>query len=73
MYLKQNPLNLDTIAYKGHEDPPQILNFIRKYINPEKLYKQVLHKKIMMLYEINLVGMNLQIHQKLWKDFFDFE
>ena len=48
---KQNPLNLDTIAYKGHEDPPQILNFIRKYINPEKLYKQVLHKKIMMLYE----------------------
>ena len=21
------------------------------YINPEKLYKQVLHKKIMMLYE----------------------
>jgi len=51
VYLKQNPLNLDTIAYKGHEDPPQILNFIRKYINPEKLYKQVLHKKIMMLYE----------------------
>ena len=26
------------------------LDFIRKYINHDKLYKQALHKKIMMLY-----------------------
>ena len=51
VYLKQNPLGLNTIAYKGHEDPIELLDFIRKYINHVKLYKQALHKKIMMLYE----------------------
>ena len=51
VYLKQNPLGLNTIAYKGYEDPIEVLDFIRQYINPEKLYKQALHKKIMMLYE----------------------
>jgi len=51
IYLKQNPLGLKTIAYKGYEDPPEILDFIRQFINPNKLYKQALHKKIMMLYQ----------------------
>ena len=50
VYLKQNPLGLNTIAYKGYEDPPEILQFIRKFINHDKIYKQALHKKIMMLY-----------------------
>jgi len=51
VYLKQNPLGLSTIAYKGHEDPPEVLDFIRKYIHHTKLYDKALHKKIMMLYE----------------------
>ena len=51
VYLKNNPIGLETIAYKGYEDPPQILDFIKKFINAEKIYKQILHKKIMMLYE----------------------
>jgi len=51
VYLKENPLNLPTMAYKGHEDPPEVLEFIRQFINVEKIYNQVLHKKIMMLYE----------------------
>ena len=50
VYLKNNPIGLETVAYKGHEDPPQILDFIRQYIHPDKIYKQALHKKIMMLY-----------------------
>ena len=51
VYLKQNPLGIDTIAYKGYEDPPEVLQFIRQYINAKKLYEKALHKKIMMLYE----------------------
>ena len=51
VYLKENPLNLPTIAYKGHEDPPEVLDYIRTYIDPQKLYDKALHKKIMMLYE----------------------
>ena len=51
VYLKPNPIGLQTIAYKGYEDPPEILDFIRQFINPNKLYKQALHKKIMMFYQ----------------------
>ena len=39
------------LTYKGYEDPPEILSFIKQYINHDKIYKQALHKKIMMLYE----------------------
>ena len=35
----------------GYEDPPEIMKFIRDFINPKKLYKQALEKKIMMFYE----------------------
>ena len=51
VYLKNNPIGLQTIAYKGYEDPPEIISFIKQFINSDKLYKQALHKKIMMLYE----------------------
>ncbi len=51
VYLKQNEFNLSVIAFKGYDDAPQIIDFIKKHINTEKIYRQVLHKKIMMLYE----------------------
>ena len=51
VYLKNNPIGLNTIAYKGHEDPPEIISFIREFINHDKIYRQALHKKIMMLYD----------------------
>ena len=51
VYLKTNSLGLNTVAYKGYEDPPEIMKFIRDNINPSKLYRQALQKKIMMFYE----------------------
>jgi len=51
VYLKNNPLGLQTVAYKGYADPPQILDFIKENIDPNKIYKQMLYKKIMVLYE----------------------
>ena len=51
VYLKQNPLGIETIAYKGHEDPPEVLDFIREYIHPDKIYTKALYKKIMRLYK----------------------
>jgi hypothetical protein len=50
-YLKENPLKFDTICYKGHEDPKQVLDYITQYINTDKIYKQALSKKVKMLYE----------------------
>ena len=50
-YLKDNPFKFDTICYKGHEDPKEVLDYIKKYIDTDKIYKQALAKKIKMLYE----------------------
>ena len=51
VYLKQNEFGLSVIGFKGYDDAPKIIEFIKKHINTDKIYKQVLHKKIMMLYE----------------------
>jgi len=51
VYLKQNELGLESCAYKGYEDPPQIIDFIKKHIDYKKMYAQMLEKKIMMFYE----------------------
>jgi DNA polymerase elongation subunit (family B) len=50
-YLKDNPFKFETICYKGHEDPPQVLDYIKQYIDTDKIYKQALAKKVKMLYE----------------------
>jgi DNA polymerase elongation subunit (family B) len=50
-YLKDNPLKFDTICYKGHEDPKQVLDYITQYIDTDKIYKQALSKKVKMLYQ----------------------
>ena len=51
VYLKQNEFGLSVMGFKGYDDAPKIIEFIKKHINTDKIYKQVLHKKIMMLYE----------------------
>jgi hypothetical protein len=39
------------LCYKGHEDPKEVLDYIKQYIDTDKIYKQALAKKIKMLYE----------------------
>ena len=51
VYLKQNELGLESCGYKGYEDPPEIIEFIKKHIDHKKMYTQMLEKKIMMFYE----------------------
>jgi DNA polymerase elongation subunit (family B) len=51
VYLKNNPLGLASCAYLGHEDPPKILEFIKQYIDINKIYTQALKKKLNMFYE----------------------
>jgi DNA polymerase elongation subunit (family B) len=50
VYLKDNPFKLDVVGYKGHEDPKEIMDFIKKYINYDKMYEQALTKKLNMFY-----------------------
>ena len=51
VYLKKNQYGLETLAYKGHEDPIEILSFIRESVNYDKIYSKSLKKKITMFYD----------------------
>ena len=62
VYLKQNPLSLAVLAYKGNEDPPEILQYIKKYIDVDKLYNQALKKKIRMFYDA--MGYGLPVDER---------
>jgi len=51
VYLKDNEFGFDTIAYKGYEDPPQILDLIKNKIDHSRMFEQAMSKKIGMFYE----------------------
>ena len=48
IYLKQNPLSITQIAFKGYDDPPKIMDFIKENIDYDKLFESALVKKIKM-------------------------
>jgi len=50
-YLKQNPLGLKTVAFKGYDDPPEIINFIEEYIDYDRIFEGALKKKLDMFYD----------------------
>ena len=51
IYLKNNSIGMETIAFKGHEDSPKVIKFIKDYADYEKMYEKALEKKIAMFYE----------------------
>ena len=51
VYIKNNEFGFDVIGYKGYEDPPQILDFIKTNIDHTKMFEQAMSKKIGMFYE----------------------
>ena len=51
VYLKSNSYGLETIAFKGYEDPDEIMDFISEHIDYDRLYKGAMEKKIKMFYE----------------------
>tara|TARA_B100001123_G_scaffold430329_1_gene550116 strand:+ start:735 stop:3260 length:2526 start_codon:yes stop_codon:yes gene_type:complete len=50
IYLKNNSYGIEAIAFKGYDDPPEIMDFIKQYANYDKLYKGAMEKKIIMFY-----------------------
>jgi len=51
IYLKPNSMNVKQIAFKGYDDPPKIMEFIKQNVDYEKLFTRALEKKIRMFYE----------------------
>lgn len=71
-YLKKNEFGIDKIAFRGYDDPPQILEFIEKYIDRKKIYEAELRTKIENIYEA--IGWKMPSHAtKLAQQFFKFE
>ena len=51
VYLKENTFGFDAIAFKGHEDPREILELIKNHIDHNKMYEQAMSKKLGMFYK----------------------
>jgi DNA polymerase elongation subunit (family B) len=49
-YLKDNPYRIDVIGFNGYNDPPEILEFIEKYIDRDGLFDSVMKNKLESLY-----------------------
>ena len=45
-YMKKNPLGIDALAFKGYDDPKEIMDYINQYVNHSKLFEKALKKKI---------------------------
>lgn len=51
VYLKDNPLFLESAAFRGYEDPDEIIEFIHKYIDYDKIFETDLEQKFNDFYE----------------------
>jgi len=50
-YLKKNPMNLNSIAMKGYEDPQPIVDFVNQYIDHDKIFKSSFENKLNDFYD----------------------
>jgi hypothetical protein len=50
VYLAQNPFGLDGLAFRGDNDPEEIMEFIRNYIDYDKIFEGELLNKLQDFY-----------------------
>ena len=50
-YLKENPYRIDTIGFNGYNDPPEIMDFIEKYIDRDGIFDSVIKNKLENVYQ----------------------
>lgn len=50
-YLKENPYHFDTIAMRGYDDPPEIVEFLARYIDKDKIFNNSLVSKLTTIWE----------------------
>jgi len=71
VYLKNNPLGLETLAFKNYNDPPEIVEFLEQYVDKGELYMAELENKIIDFYKA-LKWEKPSEEKKNAKKFFDF-
>ena len=72
VYLKTNELGLETCALKGYNDPDEVLEFIKKYIDYDKIFKSELENKLSAFYGAMKWGRLPEKNAKIISKFFDF-
>jgi len=72
VYLKTNPSGLGAIAFKNYDDPEGVMEFIRKYIDYDKIFNRELHNKLSSFYEALKWGQVPNHDMKQINKFFDF-
>jgi hypothetical protein len=69
--LKPNPYKIDVIGFNGYNDPPEIIEFIEKYIDKEGLFDSIIKNKIENLYQD--LGWGAVVLNKNINKFFSFD
>jgi len=70
-YLKQNPFGLDAVGFKGYNDPEEIMDLVKTYIDYDKIFERELLKKLEDFYGALGWGEVLS-SQKTAEQFFQF-
>jgi len=71
VYLKNNPLGLDTVAFKDYNDPKEIMDFVEQYVDRDKLYVSDMENKVDDFYTA-LKWQKASIESLTAKKFFSF-
>jgi DNA polymerase elongation subunit (family B) len=56
VYLKDNPLKLPTMALRGYDDPPELTEFVQKYLDYEAAFENGLKNKLEDFYNAQSWG-----------------
>jgi DNA polymerase elongation subunit (family B) len=57
VYLKRNPLRVDSMAFRGYQDPSEILSLIEEYIDYDSIFDKELKNKLEHVYDSLKWGM----------------
>ena len=72
VYLKDNPLGLESCAFKGYDDPQEIEDFIEKFANYDKIFNGELKNKLEAFYIAMKWGNLPEKNIKIIRKFFEF-
>jgi len=70
-YLKPNQFCLDGLSFKGFSDPPEVMDFIEKFCDKDKIFEKELENKLQDFYNA-LKWEFPSEHLEIAKEFFDF-
>jgi len=71
VYLKNNPLGIDGLAFTGYEDPKEIVDFISTYVDHNRIFEAELKGKLQDFYNALSWG-EVMSEQKTAEKFFSF-